>query len=203
MERLKSFLKTTFLGGALVVLPVVLSILIFTWMFEFVFENIAPLTNVLIEATSINKIISGFIALLLIIIIFFLVGLIIKTRFGNIGYKYFEEKILYRVPGYKIIKETLSHIFGEQKTLFSSVALVDLYGSRTLVTAFVTGEYEDGSCTVFVPSGPVPTAGFIYHVRKDQVHKIDYPLDKAMRTVLSLGAGSKELLDKYKKQVND
>ena len=47
--------------------------------------------------------------------------------------------------------------------------------------------------------GPAPTAGFIYHLNQKYVHKIDYPLDLAMKTILSLGAGSKQMLENFHK----
>jgi len=75
------------------------------------------------------------------------------------------------------------------------VALVRPFGNDTLITAFITDQIDD-YYTVFVPSAPAPTGGYIYHIHKDNVTIIDYPVEEAMRTVLSLGAGSKVLLNK-------
>jgi uncharacterized membrane protein len=75
--------------------------------------------------------------------------------------------------------------------------LVDLFGNGNLVTAFITDEHDNGMFTVFVPSGPAPTAGFVYHIKPENLTKIDYPLDHAMRTIVSLGVGSKNILEKY------
>jgi uncharacterized membrane protein len=44
--------------------------------------------------------------------------------------------------------------------------------------------------TVFVPTGPNPTSGLIYHVPKDRVTKTDAAVDLAMKTIISCGAGS-------------
>ncbi|MDA3862169.1 MAG: hypothetical protein PF445_13195, partial [Melioribacteraceae bacterium] len=85
-------------------------------------------------------------------------------------------------------------LFGAQKSLFKGVALVDLFGNGNLVTAFITDEHATGMFTVFVPSGPAPTAGFVHHVKAEYITKIDYPLDQAMRTIISLGVGSKKIL---------
>jgi len=90
---------------------------------------------------------------------------------------------------------------GSNKKLFKQVALVKLFGNDTMLTAFITDNHEDGSFTVFVPSGPAPTAGFIYHLKKEYVHPIDYPVEKAMKTIFSLGAGSKEMI-KYVNSAN-
>ena len=57
--------------------------------------------------------------------------------------------------------------------------------------------------SVFVPSGPAPTAGFVYHLKGEFVHIIDYPVDQALRTIISMGAGSKDLVELLnKKRIN-
>ncbi len=72
-----------------------------------------------------------------------------------------------------------------------------MFGNGNLVTAFITDEHSNGMFTVFVPSGPAPTAGFVYHIKPEYITKITYPLDHAMRTIVSLGVGSKNILEKY------
>jgi len=197
MHNLKTFLRTTLFGGFLIVLPIVILLMVLNWMFEAVTGYIRPITNLLIETTRINEFVASFFALIFIILIFFLVGLFVKTEMGKLSIEFFEKKFLSKIFGYRIIKETVLQIFGEEKNLFKAVALVKLFGNETLMTAFVTDEHSDGSYTVFIPSGPAPTAGFVYHVKKEQITIIDIPVDQALRTILSLGGGSKKLIQKY------
>ena len=197
MRNLKVFIRTTFLGGFLVVLPIVILLIVLNWLFETLTGYIKPITNILIETARFNEFAAAFFALLLIILVFFLVGLVIKTEIGKITFKNFEQKFLRRVFGYKIIKETVLQIFGEEKQLFKAVALVKIFGNETRMTAFVTDEHDDGSYTIFIPSGPAPTGGFVYHVMKEQIQIVDVPVEQALRTILSLGAGSKKLFEKY------
>ena len=197
MTRIKFFIKTTLMGGTLIVLPLVILILVFNWFYEFITDIVKPLTVVLIETVQLQEYIAAILSILIILSLFFTVGLIVKTRIGKFTFEYVEQNVLVKIPLYKIIKETTLQLVGSEKTLFKHVALVNLYSNETLVTAFVTDEHEDGSSTVFVPSGPAPTAGFIYHLKKENVHKIKYPVDKAMKTIFSLGVGSNELLAIY------
>ncbi len=194
MKNIKSFLKTTMLGGVLVVLPLVILILVFRWLYEFVADKIKPLTYVLLETVKLQEFIASLLALILILLSFFVVGLLVKTRLGQFSIEKLEIKFLMKLPLYKFIKETVLQLVGTEKHLFKSVALVNLFGNETRVTAFITEEHDDGSYTVFVPSGPAPTAGFVYHLTGNNVQIVDYPIDKAMRTIFSVGAGSKELL---------
>ena len=194
MNKIRSFLKTTMLGGVLVVLPLVILILVFRWLYEFIADKIKPITYLLLETAKLQEFVASLLALILILLSFFVVGLLVKTRLGQFSIEKLEIKFLMKLPLYKFIKETVLQLVGTEKNLFKSVALVNLFGNETRVTAFVTEEHDDGSYTVFVPPGPAPTAGFVYHLTGKNVQIVDYPIDKAMRTIFSVGAGSKELL---------
>ena len=50
--------------------------------------------------------------------------------------------------------------------------------------------------TVFVPTGPNPTSGFIYHLPNEYIHKVDVKVEDAMRSVISCGTGSSALIQK-------
>jgi uncharacterized membrane protein len=197
MNRLKQFIRTTFVGGFLIVLPIVILLIVLNWLFATLTDYIRPITNILIQTARVNEFVASFFAVVFIVLVFFLVGLLVKTEIGKVSFQAFEDKFLAKIFGYRIIKETVLQIFGEEKNVFKAVALVKLFGNETLMTAFVTDEHSDGSYTVFIPSGPAPTAGFVYHVQKEQITIIDIPVDQALRTILSLGAGSKKLIEQY------
>ena len=195
MDRIKSFFKTTLMGGALVVLPIVVLLIVFNWLYQFIADKIKPITYIMSETARLQEFYASIAALMLIVLSFFIVGIILKTKIGRFAFEFFESKMLVRLPLYKLIKDTTEQFVGSEKMLFKHVALVNIWSNDTRMTAFITEEHDDGSFTVFVPSGPAPTAGFIFHLAGDKVQKVNYPVDKTMKTILSLGAGSKELIN--------
>lgn len=200
MEKIKSFLRTTLFGGFLVVLPIIILIFVLGWLYDFLTDKIRPITHILIETARLSEVVASAAAVVAILLLFFLVGLIVRTRIGKYFFHNFEERLLKRIPLYRIIKETVIQLFGGEKIIFKSVALVKPFGNETMITAFVTDESPNGYTTVFIPSAPAPTGGYIYHIKNEFVIKIDYPIEQAMKTVLSLGAGSKEFLSNLKTQ---
>ena len=126
---------------------------------------------------------------------FFFIGIIIQTRIGTFFKKAFERRYLMKIPGYKIARETVVQFFGKQKSFFKEVVLVDLFNSGTLMTGFITDDHGE-FITVFVPTGPNPTSGNIYHVPRDKVLKTTTAVDNGMRTIISCGAGSNEVFGK-------
>jgi len=198
MKRASEFLKSTLVGGILVILPSAIFLFVLTWIFGVVRKVINPLTTVLITKSPLQGVVADLLVIILLVMLCFIVGVIVRTRLGKWLYSFLESSILLRVPGYSLIKETVSQFIGKKKSPFSSVALAQIFGNDTLVSVFITDEHEDGSYTVFVPTGPNPTSGNIYHLQKKYVHPIDISVEDAMRSIISCGAGSSRLIAKYK-----
>lgn len=195
MDKIKQFLKTSLLGGMLVILPVAILASVTVWVFNLITGWISPLTRLLTKDLQVYEFIAESFAIILILSACFFVGVLVKTRLGDLLYRLLETRILKLAPGYSMIKETVLQLFGNRKdSPFSSVALAQIFCNSTLVTCFITDAHDDGSYTVFVPTGPNPTSGLIYHLEGRYVHKVDVPVQDAMRSVISCGAGSGKLL---------
>ncbi len=198
LKRIKNFLKTTLLGGIIVILPTIILVFAFKWLFGFVADAIRPLTDLVVGNIDLpdryDQSIATLIVLAVIITCCFLVGLFVRTRIGRWIYNGFEGSVLSKAPGYKMIKETVNQFLGKKESPFSSVALVQIFENDTKVTAFITDRHDDGTITVFVPTGPNPTSGFIYHLDQKYVHPVEVSVEDAMRSVISCGAGSDALI---------
>ena len=195
MERLKHFLRTSLLGGVVVILPVAILVSVTLWIFDLVTGIIQPLTRLLISDSQINEIAAEILVIVLILMVCFFVGVLVRTRLGGFLYRFIETRILKLAPGYSMIKETVLQIFGSKKdSPFSSVAMVQVFENDTRMTAFITVTHADGSYTVFVPTGPNPTSGLIYHLQGKYVQPVKIPVQDAMRSIISCGAGTAKLL---------
>jgi uncharacterized membrane protein len=198
MDKLKEFLKTSLLGGVVVILPVAILVSVTIWVFNLITGWISPLTRLLIKDLQLNVFIAESLSIILILATCFFVGMLVRTRLGDLLYRVLETRILKLAPGYSMIKETVLQLFGNRKdSPFSSVALAQIFCNSTMVTCFITDTHDDGSFTVFVPTGPNPTSGLIYHLEGKYVQPVDVPVQDAMRSVISCGAGSRNLLDDY------
>jgi uncharacterized membrane protein len=66
------------------------------------------------------------------------------------------------------------------------------------MTGFITDNLGE-LITVFVPTGPNPTSGNIYHIPKEKVFKTDSSVEAGMKSIISCGAGSSEIFKTIKK----
>ena len=76
--------------------------------------------------------------------------------------------------------------------------------SETTVTALVTCHHEDGSYTVFVPTGPNPTSGNMFHLPEDHVELFpEASVESMMRTIIACGAGSEAMFAGNEEEVEE
>ena len=194
MNRVKSFIRTCLLGGLIVLLPVGILIAAFRWVFGLIRNLIDPLTTMVLARSDMQELAAVIVGLGIIVVACFVVGLIVRTQIGRFVHEKLEQHVLKIAPGYNLIKETVMQFLGNRPSPFSSVALVRIFGNETMVTAFVTERHENGWFSVFVPTGPNPTSGNIYHLKPQFVHHVDQPVEDVMRSIISCGAGSANLL---------
>jgi uncharacterized membrane protein len=197
MKKINTFIKTSIIGGVAVILPAAILFSVFKWIFGLVTEIIRPLTHLVMANSQIQELVADVLVICVILAICFLVGIVVKTKVGLFVQENLENHILKIFPGYTMVKEIVISFFNKKKSPFSSVALVQIFDNDTLMTAFVTDSHPDGSYTVFVPTGPNPTSGGVFHLKAQYVHPVDVPVEKAMRSVISCGAGSTFLIDAY------
>ncbi len=193
IKRANRFLITTILGGVTVLLPFTLFVLLLKMIFDFIRRIINPLASFLSFGKITNELLIDLIVIGLIIAFCFFIGIFVRTRFGRGIFTSIEETWLNKLPLYPTIKETVQQFSGAKKIPFSQVVMADVFGNKTRMIGFVSDEHENGDFTIFVPTGPNPTNGFIFHVSREQIEFLDIKPDEAMRTVIAVGVGARKL----------
>lgn len=194
IQRIKKFFVTTLLGGLVVMLPLAIFIALFSIVWGFLQNLLTPLTDYIAQITEWSNFIVNTISIAGLILIFFGVGIIVRTNFGQTIINYIEHEFLQKLPFYGTIKETVQQFSGAKEMPFSKVVLVDVFNTGTRMTGFVTDRLDSGDITVFVPTGPNPTNGYIFHLKPDQVEEIDATTEEAMRSIIGIGVGSNKVI---------
>lgn len=200
-KRFRKFLRTTLIGGVVALAPLTLIILLFRWMINVIGRTLTPLVETIIQDPDPNpyyRFALYVISAAAILLFFFIIGLVVRTRLFLFLNKA-EDRYLLKVPGYKLAKETVQQFFGKNRSFFKEVVLVDIFNSGALMTGFITDDQGD-RITVFIPTGPNPTSGNIYHVNKEKVIKTDASVELGMKTIISCGAGSAEVFGSLAKE---
>jgi uncharacterized membrane protein len=194
IANFKNFIKMTILGGFFVILPIILFSFFVLWIGEFLIDIFKPLSIFYEQYLHLNIYICHVLSLASFLGICFSLGIVVKTQFGTYIHRIFE-KILVKIPGYSMINDILNQFFRDKKS-FRKVVLIDRLNNNVLETGFVTDEYTlkgEIFYSVFIPTGPNPTAGFIINIPMTAVVKESAKIDKAMKSVISCGAGTNNI----------
>jgi len=138
---------------------------------------------------------------LLVIVIVFGAGLFATNVIGRRILRFFEAFVT-RIPFISKVYLTVQQIRdaftgrGSQHTLFQSVAVIEYPRSGLYTLCFVTstagGEVQHKTkervTSVFVPTTPNPTSGYLLLVPDDQLTPLSMTVEEAMKMVISGGA---------------
>lgn len=189
-------LRRYFFTGLLVLLPVVVTVSVL-WRFFFVLDDIL---GRFVE-TYLGRSVPG-VGLVALIALILGIGAVASNFLGKrvirIG-----ERLVARVPLmgwiYRTTKQLFSTILEERGESFRKVVLVSYPQKGTYSVAFVTsesptsveGSLGKGFVTVFLPTTPNPTSGFLLVVPAEDVIPMNLSVDEGLRLVISAGALSK------------
>ena len=188
MKYAREFVTSTVIGGLFIVVPVYLAILLLLKGMKSAASLVRPIAALLPDWLPAE----GFISLLLVLVVCFIVGAAVRTRAGQIVRERVEKAFFERLPGYGLLRSLTQRLANDGDETAWKPALVEL--EDALVPAFIIEELVDGRLTVFVPSVPTPLAGAVYILSRERVHALDIPFTQAIRSVSRWGSGSKDLV---------
>jgi len=188
MKPARSFVVSALISGLITVVPVYLAVLLLLKAMKSVLGLVSPFARLLPDWLPAANIL----ALLLLLIVCFLVGVAVRTAAGRAARKRLEESLFSRLPGFSLLRSLTQQLTGRGDEKVWKPALVEI--EDALVPGFIIEELEDGRLTVFVPSVPTPLAGAVYILDRERVHALDIPFTQAVSTISRWGAGSSELV---------
>jgi uncharacterized membrane protein len=202
--------RASFLTGLAVVLPGVVTLAVVKWLFG----TISSFTDTLLfflpyclgpKAIYQNGV-SGpvfwywsALALLLAVAMVTVIGVLTRYYFGKRLIAWADGMML-RLPVlnkiYGTIKQVDEAFTSGKRSSFKTVVLVEYPSEGIYSVGFITSEREDEAqkrtgkkCVcVFIPTTPIPTAGFLIIVPEEKVMKLDMSVADGFKYIISIGA---------------
>ena len=205
-------LRSNFLAGLIIVAPIGLTIwLIWTvvgwvdsWVWPFVPQAYHPeaLVNYLLGRTPGNEVTVNVRGVGVVIFLVFtvVVGWVGKGLIGR-SFLGIGERLVDRMPVvrsiYNAVKQIAETVFSQRDTSFDKACLVEYPRRGIWAIAFIStnakGEIDakisDGEpvVTVFLPTTPNPTSGFLLFLPQSDVKPLDMTVEDAAKLVISAG----------------
>ena len=194
-------MRTKVVTGILVLLPVVTTGYVFFKFFVMVDSVLPNLVHALIPAFP-EKWLPG-IGLVLLLLLSYFVGVAAKNYVGKVIIET-GNALIARIPLlnklYLGVQQILDAMVAQKKRAFERAVLVEYPKQDSWCVAFVTadttGEIPRKTgrelVSLFVPTTPNPTSGFLLFVPRDQVIDLEMSTETAIKLVMSAGMISAE-----------
>ena len=192
-----SLLRRYILAGLLVWLPLIATFVVFRFIIDLLDKTLTFLPNEYQPSVLLGVNIPGM-GVVFSVVIVILTGFIASNFLGHQLVNLWEA-IVRRIPLvrtiYISVKQVLTSLFSSGEQSFRKVMLVEYPRRGLWHIAFLTGDHfepaeqEAGKpvYTLFIPTTPNPTSGFLIIAPCDDVVELNMSIDEALKMVISLG----------------
>jgi len=182
-------IKKWFLSGIAVVMPVGVTIFVLVWLFNLLDGILRNLIN------NVFKVDIPGLGLLVLVLLIFVVGMFASNFVGKKITGWFE-KIIGKIPLiksiYNPIRKIISGLSSEKTESFQKVVMVEFPQKGRKSIGFITNSNftlkGEEKISVFVPTTPNPTNGFLIIVDRKDVEILDMTVNEGLNTVVSIGS---------------
>ena len=186
MQAMIKFIKTTVMGAIVVIIPMAVILLVLADVFNKLMTATDPLTKNMTLGPLSNAIIAVLFVVLVIILVFFIAGLLLNSFWGESIKNWLESKIFENIPMFSTIKQLTQRIAGIESSNFPVVE-IDLYGTDVKVLGIAVEKLSDGRLMVYAPSSPMITVGQLYIVPADRAKQLDVSIPDTINCLSKLG----------------
>jgi len=185
-------LRSTFIAGLFVVVPVGITLFILKFLFNFADGILGSWLDALFTTMTGRESHLPGLGMLTGAVVIYLTGMVATNVFGK-RLLHFGERILERIPLVKSIytsSKQLTKVFQEGKTSYRRAVFVEWPRRGVRAVGFVTAEVErDGErlVVVYIPTMPNPTSGFAHYFREEEVFDSGMSVEDAVKFVVSGG----------------
>ncbi|MCA2010731.1 DUF502 domain-containing protein [Pararhodobacter sp. CCB-MM2] len=192
-------LRASFLTGLVVVAPAVLTIWLIRAFVEFVDSRVVPLIPVRWLPEPLPTLNIPGVGVVIALLFVLIVGWLAKGFIGRSLINWAEDLVA-RMPVvrsiYNAIKQLAETVFAQSSTSFKRACIVEYPRPGLWAVAFVSTETKgevarklDGEklISVFLPTTPNPTSGFLLFVPEKDVTYLDMSIEDAAKLIISAG----------------
>ena len=193
-----AFIRKYLLAGLLFWLPVWVTFLIIHFLIQTMDTTLTLLPEKYQPDQFLGMHIPG-LGLIFTIIILFVTGMVVTNVLGRYLLRLWDA-IVAKIPLvrsiYNGVKKTIDTVLSSKSQSFRKVLLVEFPKEGVWSLAFQTGtgckEVSEKMnkldlVTIFIPTTPNPTSGFLMMLPKEKVHELDMSIEEALKMIISLG----------------
>jgi len=192
MKNLIIFIKTTIIGGLVVIVPLAIIVFVVGDTVDSLITATKPLTQDLPFGIFANTIIAVLIVASAITGICFIAGFLLNTFWGTTVKNWLEKNLLERIPMYSTLRGLTQQFAGIEGADYPVVE-ADLYGSDSRVLGVLVDTLPDERHVVYVPLSPVVTVGQLHILPKTRIKRTALSMAETIGCLSQVGLEANKL----------
>jgi uncharacterized membrane protein len=193
LRPLVDLLKTTLLGGLFILLPLLLLCLAIQEVFGLLVALATPIADLFPEGTFDRIASPEVIAVLLIIVASFALGLLARLALTRRVGLWIESRTVGRLPLYSVLKQLLRRFVEIEGDTTFQPALFDAGDDRQDLI-YAIEDLGDGRMVILVPRAPTGFAGQVRIVPRDRVRLLEVTVGEVSKVLGHWGVGTGAML---------
>lgn len=191
MRRLGLFLLITVVQGIMFLVPILVAAIVAREAYRMLQHLLEPLAKFAPSGRILGLLAADLLTLAAVLAVFLLAGLFVATRPGRSLSANLERNILYRVPGYLLLRGAAGGVPGLQ--LDSDLTPVLVRDDDGWFFGLLVERLPQGYCTIFVPDSPSPTNGSVRIVEASRVQRLEANMMGFLGCLTRSGTGAGKL----------
>ncbi|MEH6583369.1 MAG: DUF502 domain-containing protein [Halioglobus sp.] len=189
---MKQLFRTTLLGGALFLIPLVLGVMLLGKAFS-IMRVVADSVDEFLPWDTIASVpVIDAVATLILVLSCLGAGMIARSDWGRAIQARIDTVLLQLFPGYAWIKGVTGAISDDDAATVFKPVLVELDDQHQL--GFEVERSEDGFVVVYLPGAPDPRAGTLSFLPPERVQPLEGDFNSVAKTFKKLGIGAAEIM---------
>lgn len=196
-------LRNAFISGLLLLAPIAVTWIVFRWLVETVGGTFRPVFSLIVREDLLDHrtwgILWDILSTIIVIILVTLLGFVSRLFMGKFILQG-AERLVQGIPGissvYNTVKQIVDTFSSQNRNVFSKVVLVQFPREGLYSVGFLTNKAQgepqaktkEEVWTVFVPTTPNPTTGFLIMLPKADIIELDMSVGDGMKMVISGGS---------------
>jgi uncharacterized membrane protein len=189
MRYFGTFLLVTLVQGVLFLVPIVLIAVLAREGYGMLRRLSQPVARLLPGDRVFGILAEDLLTIVALVLVFLIAGLFVGTRLGRLLSDRLERAVLYRVPGYLLVRGAVGRFPGLRNgDACPEPALVETDDGWAL--ALLVERLPRDFCTVFLPDSPTATSGSVRIIESSRVRPLDVPMLNLLGCLTRSGAGA-------------
>jgi len=194
MKNLLRHIRTKAVAGILLILPLGITLFVLQFFFTTVDGIFAqPIANVLSHFFQREVTIPG-LGFLFFLVLIYVAGIIATNVVGR-GFAYLTDRFFTVIPlaksVYSAVQQLTRALAPERRETFRQTVFVEFPKAGSYTIGFATNEFTDREgrifLSVFIPTTPNPTSGYMLLVPKEKAIPSSLSMEEAIKSVISGG----------------